>query len=84
MTEIERIGRGKRRHLYFSRELDAVLGDLVEEHIVVSNWVERLVWAGLVEEYGEEAVLEAIEQAQDEMGPEVRLRPEDRRSISLP
>jgi hypothetical protein len=84
MTEIPRIGRKKRRHVYVSRELEATMDELLDRHVRVSPWIEDAVWTVLVEEYGEEAVLEAVENAQDEMDLDAKLPEAQQGTIVLP
>lgn len=84
MTEIQRIGRKTRRHVYVSREFDGAADRLLPDHYKFSVWAERVLWRALLDEYGEDAVLAAIEQAQGEMDDEDLLPERDREQYELP
>jgi hypothetical protein len=84
MTEIERIGRKTRRHIYVSREFDGAADRLLPDHYKFSAWAERKLWEALLEEYGEAAVLDAIEDAQSDMDDEELLPATDREKYDLP
>jgi hypothetical protein len=84
MTEIERIGRKTRRHIYVSREFDGAADRLLPDHYKFSAWAERVLWEALLEEYGEAAVLEAVEEAQSDMTDEELLPATDREKYDLP
>lgn len=73
-----RIGRKKRQHLTISAELDGVLDQLQPNYVERAGWFERLAWQKLVDEHGVDAVMQAIEDVQDEMDDDRRL-PENRR-----
>lgn len=55
--------RKRRKNWRLSRELLAVL-DMDRQNEDETAQVERLLWAALLAEHGEEAVMEAIEEAQ--------------------
>ena len=82
-VEIERIGRKQRRHIYLSRELDAVTDQLLPNYRQFSPWAEQMLWSALVEEFGADAVLEAVERAQSEIDDDSKLPKDDRDHISL-
>jgi len=84
MTKIERIGRKTRRHVYVSREFDGAAKELLPDYVQFSSWAERVLWRALLDEYGEEAVLAAVEGAQDEMDEEDLLPEHDREQYELP
>lgn len=69
----DRIGKKKRKRLMMSRELVAVLDDAVGPG-ETSGYVEEAVWRALIEDYGREAILAAIEDAQQSIDPENQLR----------
>lgn len=62
---ITRLYHKERTHFTITPELDAALDELVG-HGKRSAFVERAVWSRLIEECGEEAVLDAVEQAHSE------------------
>jgi len=82
-TEIERIGTKTRRHVYLSRELDQASRELLPAHRNFSMWCERVLWTAMIEEFGAEAVLEAVEDAQAEFDADNRLPPRERESYDL-
>lgn len=82
--EIERIGRKTRRHVYVSREFDGAADVLLPEYVQFSSWAERVLWRALLDEYGEQDVLEAIEETQDSMDDENLLPEQDREQYELP
>lgn len=78
MTEINRMMEPTRRNVHLSGEFNAAYEALKPEYVQFSGWAERALWAALIEEHGQEAVLEAIAEAQD--APEAELKDESRRS----
>jgi len=84
MTEIQRIARKTRRHVYVSGEFDGAADRLLPDYVTFSTWAERVLWEALLEEYGEQAVLEAVEEAQDDMTDEDLLPEDDREQYELP
>lgn len=84
MTEIERIGRKTRRHVYVSAEFDGAADRLLPDHYKFSAWAERKLWEALLEEYGEEAVLAAVEDAQGDLTDEELLPEHAREQYDLP
>lgn len=84
MTEIERIGRKTRRHVYVSREFDGAADELLPDYVNFSTWAESVLWRALLDEYGEKAVLEAVEQTQTNMSDEDLLPENDREQYELP
>jgi len=76
MTEIDRISRKTRRHITVSQELTGAVNILLPEGTAFAPWVEGVVWDALVAEYGEQAVLDAVEAAQAELSDDEKL-PED-------
>lgn len=83
MTEIKRIARKTRRHIYVSREFDGAADRLLPDHYKFSAWAEGVLWRALVEEYGEDAVLEAVEEAQSNMNDDDLLPENDRERYEL-
>lgn len=77
--QIQRMGQGKRRHVYLSAELDAVMDELRPKHSKRSPWVESALWDALVAEYGEVTVLDAVEAAQADLDDD-EILPEGRRT----
>lgn len=84
MTEIERKGRKIRRHLSLSREFDGAADELLPDYVEFSTWAERVLWKKLIEEYGEEAVLEAVGTVQADMEDDELLAPNQREQYELP
>ncbi|AAY24972.1 ORF 46 [Haloarcula hispanica virus SH1] len=84
MTEIERIARKTRRHIYVSREFDGAAKELLPDYVQFSTWAERVLWRALLDEYGEASVLAAVEEVQDEMDDADLLREDDREQYELP
>ena len=84
MTEITKKGRKKRRHIYVSREFDGVADDLLPSHRKFGVWAERVMWQALVEEFGRDAVLQAVENAQDDMDEDDMLLEEKWEQLEIP
>ena len=84
MTEIERIARKTRRHVYVSGEFDGAASQLLPDYVTFSTWAERVLWEALLEEHGQEAVLAAIEEAQDDMNDDELLPEGQREQYELP
>jgi len=84
MTEIQRIARKTRRHVYVSREFDGAANELLPDYVQFSAWAERVLWRALLEEYGEAAVLEAVEETQSTMDDDDLLPEADREQYELP
>lgn len=75
MTElhtIERIGRKNRTRAMLSPELVGVI-DQFEGDGRRSDTLERAAWEHLIDEYGVEAVLEAVDDVQESLAPSDRL-----------
>ncbi|AFD02316.1 putative protein 35 [Haloarcula hispanica icosahedral virus 2] len=84
MTEIDRISPKTRRHITLSREVDGAFERLTPDYVQFSAWVESAMWSALVEQYGEQAVLEAVEATQAGISEEERLPESDREEYELP
>lgn len=84
MTEIDRIGRKTRRHVYVSREFDGAAERLLPDYVTFSTWAERKLWEALLDEFGEADVLDAVDSAQSEMDDEDLLPESDREQYDLP
>lgn len=77
--QIQRIGKGTRRHIYVSAELNAVTDELLADYVEFSGWAESAMWDALVAEHGRATVLEAVEAAQADLDPDEKL-PKGRRT----
>lgn len=82
--QIERISKKTRKHLYISQELDESASEILPGYVQFSTWAEEKLWEALVEEYGREAVVEAIEEVQNEFDEEDVLPPNARDELGLP
>lgn len=70
----QREGRRKRKHMMMSAELILVVKELADDlDKSESSIVEEAVWADLIENLGEERVMELIDDAQDELEDDDRL-----------
>ncbi|AGC65565.1 hypothetical protein K745_gp40 [Haloarcula hispanica virus PH1] len=67
-----------------SREFDGAAKALLPDHYNFSVWAESVLWEALLDEYGAEAVLEAVEDAQDEMDDDDLLPESDWEQYELP
>lgn len=84
MIQFNRIGRKTRRHVYVSREFNGVAAKLRPNYPNFSVWAERVLWEALIDEHGEQAVLEAIEDIQRDMDDEDVLPEDDQEHVELP
>lgn len=72
-VKFDRIGRKTRKNMTLSPDLVGVLDELVgKTHR--SAFAERAMWGLLVDEYGEERVRAALEDVQQQMDDDERLR----------
>lgn len=84
MTEIDRISPKTRRHVTISKEVDGAFDQLLPDYVQFSAWVESAMWSALVEQYGEQAVVEAVEATHDDLADEDLLPEPDREEYELP
>ena len=83
-TDIERISKKTRRHLTVSRELDEAAPEVLPKYRNFSEWAEEVLWRALVEEYGREQVVEAIQEAQEQFDDDDLVGDEYRDELGLP